>query len=411
MTVATVFVWLAFLCPIASLALPRALAPLMAAGAVAVAILLWREKRMPPLAVAPAALLGALVAWGLVTLFWSLEPARGLVTAGKLGFLFAGGLLLAGAAATLGPDDRRRIGTALCIGAFAALALLGEEMLTGGALSRPVRGAAGAARYEPFQFNAATTVLAVLIWPALIALRTRWGTRACAAGLAAGLAVLTTTESTTGAIAAAVGALAAGWGLFGRSCAPVRRIAAGCVIAALVAVPAYSVGVKTVDEGKVPSYTVSSMLHRLHIWDFAAAKIREKPVFGWGLEASRSIPGGHAPRPPPAGRTVAESIADSYRAQLMPLHPHNAGLQVWLELGVPGILLFGGFLVWLLRAMGRRALPGPLPCLCLAQFASAFTIAELSYGAWQSWWVAALALACALTIAVLPAEAESPGSG
>ena len=62
--------------------------------------------------------------------------------------------------------------------------------------------------------------------------------------------------------------------------------------------------------------------HRLLIWSFTGDRIAERPLTGWGLDASRAIPGGRDPiRPGEAW---------------MPLHPHNAALQLWLELGAPG---------------------------------------------------------------------------
>ena len=60
--------------------------------------------------------------------------------------------------------------------------------------------------------------------------------------------------------------------------------------------------------------------HRLWIWSFAGDRIAERPLTGWGLDASRSIPGGKDPIRP--GETW------------LPLHPHNASLQLWLELGI-----------------------------------------------------------------------------
>ena len=34
--------------------------------------------------------------------------------------------------------------------------------------------------------------------------------------------------------------------------------------------------------------------HRLEIWHFAGQRIAERPLLGWGLDASRAIPGGNA---------------------------------------------------------------------------------------------------------------------
>ena len=83
--------------------------------------------------------------------------------------------------------------------------------------------------------------------------------------------------------------------------------------------------------------------HRLLIWSFAGDRIAERPVTGWGLDSSRAIPGGDDPIRP--------------RETWMPLHPHNAALQVWLELGAPGAALFAllAAIVW--RALARVEWP------------------------------------------------------
>ena len=85
--------------------------------------------------------------------------------------------------------------------------------------------------------------------------------------------------------------------------------------------------------------------HRLLIWSFAGDRIAERPLAGWGLDSSRTIPGGRDPIRP--GETW------------MPLHPHNAPLQLWLELGVPGAVLFALLvaLAWYALAAARLAAP------------------------------------------------------
>ena len=77
----------------------------------------------------------------------------------------------------------------------------------------------------------------------------------------------------------------------------------------------------------------TSVGHRLLIWDFAGKRIAERPLLGWGLDASRAIPGGK------------ELIRPDQKR--LPLHPHDAALQVWLELGLPGAVLFALLLGWL----------------------------------------------------------------
>lgn len=128
---------------------------------------------------------------------------------------------------------------------------------------------------------------------------------------------------------------------------------------------------------------VGSVAHHYHIWRFAADRAAERPFLGWGFNSSRTLPGGH--------RLMAEN------AELLPLHPHNAVLQVWLELGVPGLVLLC-FVLW--RAymptgwqdFSRREL-----LIRTSTVSAVFFAASTTFGIWQSWWLSAIALALAST--------------
>jgi len=136
----------------------------------------------------------------------------------------------------------------------------------------------------------------------------------------------------------------------------------------------------------------ASARHRLAMWSFVVEKIDEKPFKGWGMNASRFIP--------QDDRRLLSNM------EIMPLHPHNAFLQVRLELGVPVAvlvailvgLIFAG-IVWVNgRSVG-------------AVFAGAgvayLTVAALSYGVWQNWWAAfAWALAALTSLALNPSSTE-----
>jgi O-antigen ligase len=130
----------------------------------------------------------------------------------------------------------------------------------------------------------------------------------------------------------------------------------------------------------------SSAGHRLLIWSFVGERIAERPLLGWGLDASRAIPGGNQ----------EARLGQNW----LSLHPHDAPLQVWLELGTPGAALFAALvgLFWLRldRLVGPRlyiaAAGGSLAAVLAPVFAA--------YGVWQEWWIGTLALALFL-IAVM----------
>jgi O-antigen ligase len=84
-------------------------------------------------------------------------------------------------------------------------------------------------------------------------------------------------------------------------------------------------------------------------------------------------------------------------AELMPLHPHNGALQLWLELGVIGALIGAA----LMLALGVAASRSAAPAAGAGMLASAAVTGMLSFGLWQAWWVASLLLAM-VALALVP---------
>jgi O-antigen ligase len=112
--------------------------------------------------------------------------------------------------------------------------------------------------------------------------------------------------------------------------------------------------------------------HRLLIWSFVGDRIAEHALAGWGLDSSRAIPGGKDPIE--AGATW------------LPLHPHNAPLQLWLELGVPGAVLLALLAgnAWL--ALGAVEWPRMFAAGVGGSLATSFVASFATYGIWQEWW-------------------------
>jgi O-antigen ligase len=135
-----------------------------------------------------------------------------------------------------------------------------------------------------------------------------------------------------------------------------------------------------------------SGIHRLLIWRFAADRIAERPLLGWGMDASRAMPG---------GKTDFNDLLPTLHypggAEALPLHPHDAALQLQLELGLPGLVLGLGIVVFVVYRVGWRAeLSAHERAAALALCGSALIVALLSFGIWQAWWQATLWLVAAL---------------
>ena len=119
------------------------------------------------------------------------------------------------------------------------------------------------------------------------------------------------------------------------------------------------------------------IIHRRVIWSFSKEKILEKPLFGHGIFSSRNI-----------GDQYKIINHNNKMLSAIPLHPHNSILQLWLELGVVGIILFYAFLYKIINKIYQiRKTNSKYAALCLASLFQIFLIGQFSYGFWQIWWI------------------------
>ena len=336
----------------------------------------------------PAALCLGMLAWGTVSALWAVEPARSLLIALRLTGLFAAAFALALAAGRLAAPRR----LAGCFLAGLALAVIAAEVqfATGGLLTRPF--------FErPFvgpRLNQLADALAILALPSAAMLwARRRPTLAAVVALAAAAAVYHFVgDAAKGGFAVAVAALL----LFRLGGGNLMRAAAILSVLAVLAAPLTLPRLAHLSAVSQDAAQFKfSLWHRLQIWSFVGDRIAERPLFGWGLDASRAIPGGTDP------------IGPGVLVPKLPLHPHDAALQIWLELGVPGALLFAGFAAWLWLTLARSEWPPLYRAAAGAGLAAACFAALGTYGVWQEWWIATLSLA----LFVILVLARLAGSG
>ncbi|MGB0631411.1 MAG: O-antigen ligase family protein [Alphaproteobacteria bacterium] len=148
----------------------------------------------------------------------------------------------------------------------------------------------------------------------------------------------------------------------------------------------------------IPNFP-NSFIHRLLIWDFTLERISERPLLGWGLDTSRAIPGGTELRPIHFVVPWSDTPL-MHPDQNLPLHPHNAVLQIWLELGLLGVIV-AMIAVWnLLRTQLVSRTGGPMAGFIVC----AMAIYCVAFGLMQSWWLALLFLTWAAVKAGQPSE-------
>ena len=119
-------------------------------------------------------------------------------------------------------------------------------------------------------------------------------------------------------------------------------------------------------------------LHRAVIWGYTKEKILERPLVGHGFFSSRFI-----------GKDYKMIDQKNDKIYAIPLHPHNFIMQVWLELGLLGIIVFYFFIYNLVKRLKPfTEKQFYLSAFPIVSFIQVFFIVQLSYGFWQSWWIA-----------------------
>ncbi|KCZ63345.1 hypothetical protein L53_08740 [Hyphomonas sp. L-53-1-40] len=133
-----------------------------------------------------------------------------------------------------------------------------------------------------------------------------------------------------------------------------------------------------------------SFQSRAWSWEVVIGKIREAPLMGHGIEASKSWQDTYAAYP----EWMAQLPDFWARYPVVPGHPHNMALQIWAETGAVGALVAALTILLIgwrlpighnLRADVRYAIGGML--------AAAFCLFSFSYSVWNEAFWSTLALA------------------
>ncbi|MHB2168644.1 O-antigen ligase family protein [Alsobacter sp. R-9] len=272
------------------------------------------------------------------------------------------------------PPAPRKAALVLVCGLALAAVLLIVELRTGLLLHRLFR-----ANLNPSKMNQSAVVMALWLWPTLVLARATVGRNGTAAlTLLVGVAVFMS-ESETAKLALVCGAAAfvlfmTGW----RWLIPALAVAVALFMLVQPFIPAI------VDE-VLPAAALDAMKEghareRLLIWRAFSAATALQPMTGFGFDSSGEIGAG------PLLQRVPEALRDGIRDS----HPHNMGLQVWVELGLMGAFLVAVALGRMVRAAGRLD-PAVVPAAAAA-IVTAVVVAAVGYGAWQAWWLSALGM-------------------
>ncbi len=379
----------AFLLPTLAVYLSGFLTPLLILMALAILALSFRPntKRLK-ISWIGAAFFGALALWGGCSTLWSVAPERSISQAFDLISLGACGLVLLAGARNLKPHERRLLGPALLAGLGIASLFITVEVLTEIATYHLYSASWGKGGPINTIFNRWTTVFALLVWPVLLCSNPKYRFWLAAAVFALSFMVLAQLENSASLLAFVLGAL-----VFLPSLRFPKRIAI-TLICLTMAGTALAPWLPPLLPDPKEIWTAmpklpTSVIHRVYVWHFVAERVEERPILGWGLDTSRNIP----------GRTrLVPNVGEG--GDVLPLHPHNAAMQWWLETGLVGAVICGLFMVWLFVMILRRRMTRYSSAVFNGAMATGIAAASLSYGIWQAWWITTLFFVAAILLGI-----------
>lgn len=393
-----VFCFLSLTFPIVALWNPKALVPLLAVGALWAAIVLirgraafspWRKSVLLSTAMA------AFFVLALVMAPWSNDPETAYVSVLKLGgsiLIFA---VMAAAAVRLTDSGLRAAMSCLLISCLIVAGFMSIDILTKGTLSRIFLQFTLVDHYGFFWFKFASTVLIIsMLICGFFLVKSGRLTLAIVLLLASGL------------IAAGIGNRTAAVGCIG-------AVILGCVYhlagrwrhrllslfliivftSPLFILPAGFSGDRVGKMFGGPTSVAGSVIYRMHIWEFVLHRIEERPLLGWSIGSSKQF-----------GDDTLITLHDANIGDLgepVPSHPHNAVLQIWLEMGAAGAVLALMILVCGTYALDLRARS---PADHIWGFGILFLLAcffGFSYSVFSSAWLSVATYTLAMVLALM----------
>jgi len=353
--------------------------------------------------------------YALMSAFWAIDPAQSFKLWYRMVLFTIGAYSLFYYAKTLSDKQRQKLGEFVACGVAIAIIAANIEIYNDGLLTKFFMAAIRKPHlYELVDLNRGAAYLSVMMWPAFAFFLLRAKKIAAITFLAIGVFTLFNLESQSSVLALIIGIFTFLFVIVGG-----KRALSLIMVLAILAVPAVAVTAYKMNPEKVfnilPNSGNSASEYRLHIWHYAAIKSMDKPVFGWGFNAARSFP-------------VKESEYVLNGRHPLPLHTHNNVMQLWLELGIIGLLIFVAFLSLSMQAVKGFAASGnhchdfknePSSCglatgasgmdtlikskydvckksvkanlpmaLMTGVIASYFALGQTGFGMWQNWWVA-----------------------
>jgi hypothetical protein len=350
----------------------------------------------------PVLACAGILCWAAIGSVWALKPEAALSHALLFMTFLAGAVVFVSWLGRLPQEQRIAMLWPVIIGWCAGVAFVGVELMTSGSITRAVAFGLYELTGDPalarpkyvrmvkagsfFNRNAAALVMllpAVVIAYAAVG-KGKWG-RYWLPAVMLVAAVLDKTQSSTAVLAFLCAVTLA---LFARHwpTGTALGLRLGFATLLLLAIPLarvpYALGLS---QGKLPH----SFQERALIWEWTAAQTLSRPPIGVGIFGSQSLQS--------EWKSTQKPVAprDKVRGPMPDWHPHNGYLELWTELGLPGVLLtlvFGWELLRKIETFSRRVQPALMGFAgaCLGGLGTGWSL-------WQPWLMAVFTLSLAMT--------------
>jgi len=342
-----------------------------------------------------------LCAWALISLSYAPEPDLGRAVRHLL--LLPVGLVWVAGLTELEPRQQRDLSRTLLLAAGLTVLVFLFEIVIGGLITRLAHPDGFSQEKKLYERIAVGLVLLVgVTWPVCQRLWVR--SRGLAVlFLAAVVACVLVLPMAAAVLALLVGGtsllLALRWPRM------VLAVALVFLLGYLAAAPTLSRHWLTIADARESGLALpSGWEHRLGIWNYVAVEVGAVGLLGAGYDSSRVV-----------GRRddviVEITGPDGSHPEALPLHPHNAVLQVWLELGLPGVAALGLIILGLFALLLRAPPPAARRAALIATAATLAVPLLISFGVWQSWWLSALMLCAGAAVILLGPSPGAPRPG
>jgi len=385
--------------------LAKGIAPLFVVSALGVLLMGLIKKKTVTLWMGLVFLfLSVFAGWSLLTWFWSITPGETLKTGIPLAAIFFGAAVLFAAAGGLSEKEDKVFRNGMIFGGFIGFVLIAFEFASNAWLSRFLYGLDGKQLLfieggYTAALNPGLAATALYFWPWSLAVWKRFRPLVAATGIASAALLLLLSQSEVVVLCLITGSIVYAFALAASRIVPL--LLAAVVALGVLAAPAIPGLIPDpMVPGKSPPYLSPSAIHRIVIWKNAVKHIREKPIFGSGFDTTRGLYGVEDKIRYLATEKTGKVVWDS-NYEPIPLHPHNGFLQVWLELGAVGAAILLGLLLAVIRAVDRLVQGRTNRAATLGMMTTWLSVASLSFGAWQGWWLTSVFLAAAFMVSML----------